>query len=593
MLSNFETNVGIMSNSLLRHSSLPGIARLGRVMAVMCVGCVLTLFFPLVSAADFSANPVLVSGWTEYPVGGGHLGLLEDPAKSLTIEQAASPAWSGRFRSVPEAVPNLGMTDSAVWARFAIDNPTDREARLLLSYDYPCMDYVSLFVPQADSGFQRLDAGDSAPKSPQVIPNHRYVFPITVAAQSRSVYYLRLEGIAAMTFPLTLRTHEAFGLHDHRQQITSGVLIGAFLAFVIYFSILAYRMRNPSCFWFAAYIAMLGLLVIIRKGYLQEWLGDDWLPLNNLINLVDIGLLYFTGAKLLRTFLNVRIYSQRIDLALRVLQWMGLAYIPICMFRSPVTDLYSLLLVGVGPLFSTTVSIIFWFKGVPNAKYFAIGWSVGHVISLLDLLRILGVLPHASWMAYALPTALASSLIFFTLAIIDQTCTYQYLADQDSLTGLANRRHLDQVIDMEWNRNRRHHRPLSLLMVDVDFFKAYNDNYGHKAGDECLKSVAGVLKRFARRSGDLAARYGGEEFVVLLSETDGPEAVDVAEKIKSAVESLGIPHSTSTVRDVVTVSLGVASGVPNHNGDPVSLIKEADQALYQAKRDGRHRVVAS
>jgi diguanylate cyclase (GGDEF)-like protein len=132
---------------------------------------------------------------------------------------------------------------------------------------------------------------------------------------------------------------------------------------------------------------------------------------------------------------------------------------------------------------------------------------------------------------------------------------------------------------------------VSLILFDIDFFKLFNDNYGHRKGDNCLKLVAGKIGRLARRPGDTAARYGGEEFVLLLSCTELVHAATIAEACRACVESLGIPRDTSTVSDVVTVSVGVASMVPGHGTSRRALVEAADKALYRAKSEGRNRVV--
>ena len=256
-------------------------------------------------------------------------------------------------------------------------------------------------------------------------------------------------------------------------------------------------------------------------------------------------------------------------------------------------NIYSLVLVGVGPIFSTTAALVYWYKGVPNAKYFALGWSVAHLTSFLDFFRIIGVLPYGWFLAHSLEISLPLSLIFFTLAIVQQTYTYRYQADRDGLTCLANRRYFDRALQSEWNRNLRHGRPLSVVMADVDHFKEYNDTYGHRAGDQRLTDVAQILGRYARRPGDLAARYGGEEFVLLLPETDAKEAARVAEMIRSEVEGRAWPHKTSKVKGVLTLSLGAATLEPSEQGSPAALVKEADKALYKAKNNGRNQAAYS
>ncbi|KAA0581684.1 PleD family two-component system response regulator [Azospirillum sp. Sh1] len=171
-----------------------------------------------------------------------------------------------------------------------------------------------------------------------------------------------------------------------------------------------------------------------------------------------------------------------------------------------------------------------------------------------------------------------------------QTDLLRSLSFLDGLTGIANRRRFDETMAREWRRCARSHLPLSLVILDVDHFKAYNDQYGHQAGDECLRIVAEVLAERARRPSDLVARYGGEEFVCLLPETDGPGAARVAEGFRAAVAERRIPHAQSPVAPYVTISLGVATVIPSLDSSPEKLAEMADQLLYRAKRTGRNRV---
>lgn len=167
------------------------------------------------------------------------------------------------------------------------------------------------------------------------------------------------------------------------------------------------------------------------------------------------------------------------------------------------------------------------------------------------------------------------------------------LAMTDSLTQLPNRRQLDKMLHLEFGRHERSGRDFSLLMLDIDEFKGYNDHYGHVQGDECLKQVARVLSSHACRSTDLAARYGGEEFICLLPETDITGATTIAENIRRDIEELNIEHIASRVAPQVTVSIGVTcSNNKDHAISATKLLSHVDHLLYRAKRQGRNRIVS-
>jgi diguanylate cyclase (GGDEF)-like protein len=165
----------------------------------------------------------------------------------------------------------------------------------------------------------------------------------------------------------------------------------------------------------------------------------------------------------------------------------------------------------------------------------------------------------------------------------------QQLSTRDELTGVANRRVLNAALSQEWSRAAREVVPLGLVLIDIDFFKNYNDCYGHLGGDECLRRVAQTLGGVVKRPGDLVARYGGEEFAVVLPHTGPSGAAVLAEGLRKQVEGLSLEHARAPLGRV-TISLGAASLVPERNQSPEALITAADQALYQAKREGRNRV---
>ena len=174
--------------------------------------------------------------------------------------------------------------------------------------------------------------------------------------------------------------------------------------------------------------------------------------------------------------------------------------------------------------------------------------------------------------------------------LLDTNLVLQRLMNSDGLTGLSNRRHFDEYLELEWRRSLREQSQLSLLMIDVDYFKAYNDSFGHLEGDEALRKVAAAIKDASARPSDLPARYGGEEFALVLPNTSQGGARLVAEKLRQTVAALKIPHNSPTEGSSLTISIGLSTITPKAGSNCRDLILAADKGLYSAKNNGRNQV---
>lgn len=174
--------------------------------------------------------------------------------------------------------------------------------------------------------------------------------------------------------------------------------------------------------------------------------------------------------------------------------------------------------------------------------------------------------------------------------LLDTNLVLQRLMNSDGLTGLSNRRHFDEYLELEWRRSTREQTQISLLMIDVDYFKAYNDAFGHLEGDEALRQVAKAIRANSSRPSDLPARYGGEEFALVLPNTSPGGARLLAEKLRQTIASMNIPHIAPSQGSSLTVSIGLATVVPQVGSHSRQLIQSADQGLYAAKHNGRNRV---
>lgn len=208
--------------------------------------------------------------------------------------------------------------------------------------------------------------------------------------------------------------------------------------------------------------------------------------------------------------------------------------------------------------------------------------SIGRKIMLLNARKIYREMNHTEMILLAIEDITERKKAEEQLKLI---------AFMDGLTGIANRRHFDNTLDLEWRRAMRSAKPLSLIIIDVDYFKNYNDVYGHLAGDSCLQKIAHTIRDSLRRAGNFVARYGGEEFIVILPDTNTEGAYLFAESLREKIENLNIEHKDSKADKNVTVSLGVSTTIPKKDSTQDELISLADKALYKAKQGGRNRVV--
>jgi diguanylate cyclase (GGDEF)-like protein len=305
-----------------------------------------------------------------------------------------------------------------------------------------------------------------------------------------------------------------------------------------------------------------------------------------------LSLLATMGHHLLPTLLANGHYTPMLIVVITGVWLLNLVAMTVLLHRRPysVLDLW-LIVVMCSWLFDIALSALF------NASRYDVGFYGGRIYGLLAASLVLVVLLHENAKLYVQLHKLRDS-------DRAKAAELHRLSVVDPLTGIANRRAFEDALDQEWRRMARHQTALSLLMIDVDYFKRFNDSYGHVAGDQCLRAVAQVLAGRARRAGEMAARYGGEEFAVLLPHTEIAAAAKLARVICESVRECAIPHQGSEVASHVTVSIGVASiadiptsaGALARDGGPVAatvLIETADQALYRAKTGGRNRVAVA
>ncbi|MFT3857568.1 MAG: diguanylate cyclase [Aquabacterium sp.] len=353
------------------------------------------------------------------------------------------------------------------------------------------------------------------------------------------------------------------------------------------------------------------LALIVFNGFLLV----DWLMARDVIWLaVQVRLFVFTPLSLI--VLGTGTFAQRWALqhlsvttreSIVLLSGIGaaasLAYI-LAASKSPMSQYYHVGLMVVIVYGNMVQRLRFWYAVVFSLAVYAI--HIGGIMMvtafnprlILPMVALIGATVIFTLMTnYAMERderrhyllSLRRKLVMEDLGDVRERL--QRLTRVDGLTGVYNRRHLDLYLRQVWQRAQHERGHVSIIMVDVDHFKDYNDRYGHLMGDHCLIQVAMTMQESLRRPGDVVARFGGEEFVAVLPNANADEAMVVAERLRQAVERLGLPHQASRVSRCVTVSVGLAHAQARPNQEPASLLSLADEALYEAKRAGRNRVV--
>jgi hypothetical protein len=399
----------------------------------------------------------------------GRLEILVDPTRALTVQDAAGRKdWSGPIR---DRVPNLGFTGAAVWVRFSLTNRAETSRKFYLSFEYPVADSVTLYAAGPRGVFQEQRAGDSVPVSATLVPDRHFLFPLTIGPDETVGVFLRVQSTAGMTLPIRILSDHALSLTAMRDYLVYGTLFGFLALVLVYFIAVSSCLSVGTLLWFSLYSIFFGLHTMVRGGFMRLLMPDELVGINNILQLLIIGGLYFTGAKFFRVFLSLKNQAKPFDLIMAVFQYLSVPFVLLPLFPNPLTPLISFFLLVINPVFSISLSFYLWRKGIPNAGYFAFGWIIAHLVSVYDFFRINGMLPYTPFGEWLIPFSLLIALLSFSAAIIRRNTMDLLMARIDPLTGLANRRKLDEALESEWNRCLRHKAPLSLIMADVDHFQ--------------------------------------------------------------------------------------------------------------------------
>jgi two-component system, sensor histidine kinase LadS len=587
------------------------------------------------------AQPVLVGA----PGSGGqdltpHWTFLQDPAANLTLAQVQAAQAAGQFTPVPAAknAVSFGFTDSAYWLRVVLRNPADMPIAPLLEISNARISKVDLYTPDAAGQYQVHQTGGDLPFASRALPNRQLMFPLLLAPQAEQVLYLRVQSTIGLIVPATLWPKADFSLYARDDYAAQAWYFGMAAAMVLFNLMLFVALRDRIYLMYVAFVGCVALTIGSKSGLAAEFLWPEHLVWSNVSYYAFTSLSLASFLIFTRRMLNTPEVLPRVDRLMRF--FIVLHLLAPLAFSAALRQLarYSVYVFFVTAL--TVVGVTVWclWRRKRAAYFYASAFALVVAGSVITLMRTVGLVPTNVFTINALQFGSSMEMLLLAFALADRfnllrreklQAQQQLLATQDQLvhtlqasertlalrveertqqlqalndklealsmvdglTGIANRRQFDHVLQTEWQRMQRAQQPLALVMLDVDWFKRYNDHYGHPAGDQCLREVATAIAAVGRGS-DMVARYGGEEFVLVAPATDAEQALALAQRACAAVQVLALPHAGSDFGHV-TLSCGVAAVVPQPGQDSAQLLRAADAALYRAKHQGRNQAVAA
>ncbi|WP_082805283.1 diguanylate cyclase [Pseudomonas sp. BMS12] len=510
-----------------------------------------------------------------------HLQLLEDPQGSLTLEQVQGMTFQPNMANSA----NFGFSSSAWWVRLTLDNPYDRHQEVLLRQDYPLIDWLEFWAPDAQGAWQVRRTGDRTPFASREVQHRDFIFVVDLPAHSQRTYYLRYASGGPVNIALSLYSPQALIERISLEQLAYGCYYGGFLALVLYNLFMFLAVRDRAFLFYLLYVSCYGLYMAVHNGLTYQFLWPHNPALANDSLLLLLGLSLFGGLKFTRTILATRRLAPRLDLLGRALQALCLLLllaIPLFSYAQLIQPYSYLTLVVTLQLL--LLGIAAFVAGSRPARYYLLAWTALLVGVTVYMLKTFGWLPH-NWMTQnAFQLGSLIEMLLLSLALGARVRDLHHDSYRDALTGLANRRQFDERMREHCQQYREHGQPLSLLLLDIDHFKRFNDEFGHQAGDRVLQEVARLLQLEVRRP-YTACRYGGEEFAVIMPDARGEAAEVLAERLRREL------RRASRSDAPLTLSIGIASLDEGRFDSPEQLFAAADSALYAAKSGGRDRVM--
>jgi diguanylate cyclase (GGDEF)-like protein len=509
--------------------------------------------------------------------------LLDDPTGKLDIGAVSSSSAEPGFVAGTPDNTNIGFSTSTWWVRFTLRNTGGAPRLVYLRQDYPLIDSLELFEPAA-SGWTRHVTGDRQAFSSRDVKHKDFLFPLTLPPNSERTYFLRFASQGPIDINLTLLGPDSLVEEISREQVAYGIYFGCVLMLLVWSGLVFVAVRDRAFLAYFVYVTAFGIYMTVNTGFAFQYFWPDSPRWANSVLIMLLCLSMIAALNFSVTILRARDFTPHLYRIAQVLMVLG----AVALFLTPFVSYAALVkpvafLIFVSVFFMISLGILSLLAGSRPARYYVMAWGAFLAGSVIFLLKNFGLVPHTFMSQHSWQIGALLEMVLLSMTLSSRMNELKHQSRTDPLTLLGNRRLFDDRLPIEFTLARDSSRHLSLLVLDIDNFKAYNDKHGHLAGDQAIKLVGAAVRRNARKP-VIACRYGGDEFCVILPGTDGEAAAAIAERLRVNVAS------ARTDELGITISIGYASLADAVFESHEKLFDAADAALYAAKEGGRNRV---